>query len=378
MQVVPWKPNPYVPLYSACRAAPPADAVAQTLFKALWPYKPFAEYQRQSDTLRSKSVHELSAAEAEAYFVLLGLMEFQILDGLSQQDTAERRWAVLQSARAEGIAVAERFKDDSFVRCAYLEAELQLENSARRSREKSDKGRRAKARADFISFMESALRGEVRTDTYRDVLQSAIGQNYLDAGFELLPDISMAAPLFEAGAKHVCDAGANPTDDRYLSNWRRYAFMLNKLPINQQSEISQRLLIHLERTWGGKAAQSEAALEVYLHVLDFAGQTALEAGKTKDAVSTFERHLEVVQKLRRAAPDDPNHQTIEAFSYLLLGDAHIADRDTGAAAQAYDSAQGVFNAAGVDARGMLRAQDFPRAIQSRREALQKSARSQMR
>ena len=110
-------------------------------------------------------------------------------------------------------------------------------------------------------------------------------------------------------------------------------------------------------------------------MLDFAGQTALKAGRAKEAVSTFVRHLEVVQKLRRADPSDPNHQTNEALSYLLLGDAYMADRDAESARQAYDGAQGVFDSTGANARRMLRSQEFPRVIQLRREALQKKARN---
>jgi hypothetical protein len=361
---VPRSSTAYVPMYSTCRVVPPSDAAAQALFKALWPSKDFAEYKRQLDLLRAKPIEGLSAAEAEAYFLLLRNLEIQVL--IARGGTSESRRAVVLEGRQYGTPIAERFRDDSFVRCAFLGSEAWILNELP---DRFDGQARRKARDDYIAFIESALRGEVRTDTYRDLLQSTVGQYYLDSGFELLPDTTKAAPLFEAGARHVCDAASNPKDDRYLANWRRYAFMLQKLPLEQQLEITQRLLTHLEKTWGGKSARAAAALDVYLHVLSFAGESALAAKKGKDAVSIFVRHLEVVQELRRRDPHDPNHQVSEALGYLLVGDAYILDGDPAAAAPAYQSAQRVFKSSSASAKDMLKFQDFPDELESRRKAI---------
>jgi len=115
-------------MYSTCRAVPPGDAAAQALFKALltWPSKEFSEYKRQLDSLRAKPIDGLSAAEAEAYFLLLRRLEIQVL--MVRGGSAESRWAVVLEGRQHGIPIAQRFRDDSFVRCAFFDSEAWILN----------------------------------------------------------------------------------------------------------------------------------------------------------------------------------------------------------------------------------------------------------
>ncbi len=270
--------------------------------------------------------------------------------------------------RELGIPIAQRFRDESFVRCAFLASEERI-TSAYGLEERFSNGQREKARDDYRAFIESALRGKVRTDVYRDVLQSFAGHIYLDQGFELLPDTAKAAHLFETGARYILDAASNMTDERHLQNWTRYAFMLQKLSLPQQIEIANQLLVYMEDTWGGKSPRTPGALNVYLHLLDFAGEVSLAAKQGKDAVSIFGRHLEVVQELRGRDPHDPNHQVSEALGYLLVGDAHVLNGDAAAAALAYQHAQRAFESSSANAKDMLRFQKFPKELEIRHKAL---------
>lgn len=357
--------TPYVPLYSPCRAKPPNDAAAHRVFRSMWPQPSFVEFSRQLGLLRAKPVEMLSAAEAEAYFLLLGEIESRIIH---ERDASERVRATLLEGREHGIAIARRFSNDSFVRCAFLASEARIVK-ALGMRDRFSETERDKARDDYRAFMESALRGEVPTDMYRDVLQSWVGKSYFDRGFEALPDTDTAAPLFEVGAKHSFDAASNPTDKRYLANWSRYAFLLQKLPLAQRLEIGLRLLTYMEDTWGGKSARTAGALDVYIHLLNYVGKTSIAAKQGKAAVSIFRRQLEVMQELRRRDPRDPNHQVSEALGYLLFGDAHILDNNTGAAARAYDGAQSAFESSNALAKFMLVSQEFPEQLELRRKAL---------
>jgi len=331
----------------------------------MWPQPDFAEFSRQIEPLRSKPVEKLSPTEAEAYFVLLSQIASRVM---MERGKLERILAATLENRQHGALIAQRFRDESFVRCAFLASEARIANRVG-LQERFSQAERKKARDDYLAFIESALRGEVPTDTYRDVLQSYVGQSYFDRGFEVLPDTAKAAPLFEIGARHVFDAASNPTDERYLGNWRRYAGMLDDLPLPRQIEIANRLLTYMENTWGGKSARTPQALEVYLHLLDFAGQASLAAKQGKDAVSIFGRHLEVVQHLRRRDPGNPNHQVNEALGYLLVGDARALNGDAGGAARAYQDAQRVFESSNAAAKNMLRLQEFSKELSSRRRVL---------
>jgi hypothetical protein len=340
--------TPFVPLYSLCRAVPPDDPVAQVLYKSMGVTSTYAIMQRQLDTLLVKPVDGLSANEAEAYFLLL--IEVGSTFSFERHDL-EARGAALQSARERGRRIGTRFAQDSFVRCAHLASELFFANRASRDEHDADL---ARARDAYIPFLEAALLGDVPTTAYRDVLHSAVGQQYLNRGFALLPDTERAAVAFEAGARHLLDAASNPTDERYISNWERYAFMLGHLSDTQQLAIAQRLL---------------ARLEAHAHLLNVAGQAALGLRQGKDAVAIYNRQLDVALALRVRAPGDPNQQVQEVLVHMLLGDAHLLNGDRSAATRAYLDAQRTYEASNDAAQNMLRYQDFPKDLEGRRAAL---------
>lgn len=362
---IPEHSTEYVLLYSPCRAKPPDDPIALQLSEAMWPPRDFATLSGLFATLRSQPLMALSATEAEAYFLLLNQMESRTVQ---ERVLRERIGAAVLEGRQHGTAIAQRFHDESFVRCAFLASEWRIATSIGLENRFTE-SERNKARDDYHAFLESALRGEVRIDMYRDVLQSAVGGSYLDKGFEALPDRRKAAPLFEIGARYVLDAASNPTDQRYLGNQRRYVAMLRKLSLAQQIEITNRLLAHMESAWGGKSAHTTSALEVYLDLLAFGGEVSVEAQRGKDAASMYGRYLEVVLDLRRRDPGDPNHQVSEALGYLLAGDAHALNKDSRKAAEAYRAAQRAFEQSNATAKDMLEFQDFASELESRRKAL---------
>jgi hypothetical protein len=362
---IPKSSKPYVPLYSACRAKAPDDPVARALFDALkLRNSNFENFAKLLDPLRAKPAGALSAVEAEAYFTMLGRMVFLMTP---PAEAAERRGAVLFDARAHGAPIAKRFRDESFVRCAFLDSEARMSREALRSGRISEK-ERTRLIDEYIAFLEGALRGKVRTDTHRDELQSRLGQLYFDRGLDVLPDTAKAAPLFETGAKHVLDAASNPTQLEPI-NWKRYQFVLSKLPVEQQSEIAQRLLAHMEKTWGGQSAKTSAALETYANVLDFAGLISLATTNNKRAVALYDRYLQVMRELRRRDPQDPNRQVNETLAYLLLGDAHALSGDRQAAEQAYRDAERAFESSGKAAKDTLKFHDFAEELEARRKSL---------
>lgn len=293
--------TPFVPLYSLCRPVPPDDPVAQALFKSMWPASSYATMRRQLDALRARPVDGLSASEAEAYYLLL--IDVGSTFSYERHDLEARR-AALQVAREHGRHIGARFAQDGFVRCARLTSELFITSSASQDEHDPDQ---ARARDEYIPFVEAVLRGEVRTTAHRDVLDSAVGQQYLNRGFAALPDTERAAAAFEAGARHLLDAASNPTDERHISNWQRYAFMLGKLPEAQRLASANRLLTHLEKTWGGASARGTPALEAYTHLLDVAGQAALALRQGQEAVAIYARQMDVARAAGAGAgrPEPP-------------------------------------------------------------------------
>lgn len=362
---IPRPKQPYVPLYSACRAKPPNDEVARLVFQTQPQRSNVAVFERQLGALRGIPVDSLSATEAEAYFVLLRQIASE---AMVERGQLHRIRTIVLEGREHGAKIAARWNGDAFVRCAFLDSEAVVMREAGLN-ERFSVAERRKARDEYRSFLESVLRGEVRVEMYVDQIQSRVGQFYFDQAFEALPDVDAAGPLLETGAKYAFDAAANATDDRYPGEWRRYAFLLDKLPAARQLEISQRLLTHTERTWAGKSARSAGALEVYSYVLQSAGRLALDAKRGKDAVSIFTRQLEVAQELRRRDPADPNYQVEEALSYLVVGDAHVLAGDPKAAADAYDRAQRAHESANGSAKDMLKLQQFTEELASRRNRM---------
>lgn len=365
VQNIPWASSRYVPIYSGCRAKPPSDPISQSAFQAMWPSPSFATYNHLLAPIRKKTVESLSAVEAEAYFVLMQGMVLQISFEYAEGD---RIRTTVMNDRKRGFAIFKRFNDENFVRCAYLGSELSIMEEFTLQERFSD-AERNKARDDYISFVQKALRGEVRSDSYRDVQEYKIGQLYLDQGFDRLPDSDAAAPLFELGSHYLLLAASHPTDNRYISNWDRYAAMLQKLPLKLRYEIGNRLITYVENSRVAKSDQQQISLEVYLHVLNFVGHTALEAKQTKKAVSFFKRQLEIVKELRHKDAEDPNLQVKEAIGFLIIGEAYVLNGERAEAAQAYANAQRSFEAASRDAKEMLNFHDFRNELSERRKEL---------
>jgi hypothetical protein len=363
--LVPQSSTPYIHPFSLCRDRPPDDPTARTFFDTLQNNRTFAAFLEQLESLRAQPAENLSAAEAETYFLLLSQLAFRLGTDALDVDDGD---AVVLAGREHGQDVAARFGDDDFVRCAWLWSENFLMNNYR-FEDRFTNNERLRAREAYLAFLESALAGEVDTETSTGYLHSAVGQMYLDIGFDLLPRKDRAAPLFETGARHLLDAGASVPDPRYISDWMRYLFMLEKLSLRQQREITQRLLEHVETSWGGKPDLTTTELNVYAHILAVAGGSALNARDGSAAVAIFERNLKANQALRQRDPLDANAEVGEALCYLSLGDAHTLLRDLAAAARAYDEALRAFESASADGRDMLEFQEFPAGIEARRRSL---------
>jgi hypothetical protein len=360
--LVPQSSTPYIYPFSSCRDRPPDDPAARKFFDTLQNDHTFARFLEQLESLRAQPAEDLSAAEAETYFLLLGRVAFLLSADAVDGD------ALVLAGREHGQDIAARFGDDSFVRCAWLWSENLLMNNYR-FEDRFRNSERVAVRDAYLTFLESALAGEVRTERSPSSLHGAVGEMYLDKGFDLLPRTDRAAPFFETGARHLLDAAASAPDHRYLGDYTRYLFMLEKLPPKQQREITQRLLEHVETSWGGKPDLTTKELEVYAHILAVAGGSALNAREGSAAVAIFERNVRTQQALRQRDPLDANAEVGAALSYLSLGDSYALLRDTAAAARAYDEALRAFEAASADARDMLDFQEFSAGIEARRESL---------
>jgi hypothetical protein len=360
--LVPQSSTSYIHRFSSCRDRPPDDQVARTFFDTLQNDRTHAAFLEQLESLRAQPAENLSAAEAETYFLLLGRVAFLLSADAIDED------ALVLAGREHGQDIAARFSDDGFVRCAWLWSENLLMNNYRFEDRFRDNERVA-TRDAYLALLERALAGEVRTETSPSSLHGAVGEMYLDKGFDLLPRTDRAAPFFETGARHLLDAAASAPDHRYLNDYTRYLFMLEKLPLKRQREITQRLLEHVETSWGGKPDLTTKELEVYAHILAVAGGSALTAREGSAAVAIFERNLKASQALRQRDPLDANAEVSVALSYLNLGDSYGLLRDTAAAARAYDAALRAFESASADARDMLDFQEFSAAIAARRESV---------
>lgn len=363
---------PYVELYSPCRAAPPNNPAAQEFFRTVQTYRPsFDEYQRQLDSLDSRALDSLSAIDAEVYWLLIGALagrltgEDTLADG-DHVDTVIKR-------RARGLRIAERFRDSSFVRCAKLASDVSLMGNYLLRKRFSDK-KRETATDQYMSLLESALSGRIETDTYPSVLHYIVGQLYLNRGFQFLPDVDRAAPLFEVGGRHLLDAASNPKDERYIGNWKRYAFALKKLSMPLQIDAVRRLLAYVESSWGGKSEPTRSELDTYRHLLRVAGNIAFSERIAEDAVSISERHLKVVQQLRRRDPQNANYEVDEALGYVLVGDAHVLVGDAKSADRAYQDAFQVYESSGASAKDMLLLQNFRSELDARRKSVPTSTR----
>jgi nucleotide-binding universal stress UspA family protein len=362
--LVPQSSTPYIHPFSTCRDRPPDDPAARAFFDSLQNDRAYAAFLEQLESLRAQPAANLSAAEAETYFLLLLQVGFRLSADASDADGD----AVVLAGREHGLDIAARFGDDSFVRCAWLLSENFVMNYYRFEDRFRDSERVA-AREAYLAFLESALAGEVRTETSPSRLHSAVGEMYLDKGFDVLPRTDRAAPLFETGARHLLDAAASAPDYRYLNDYTRYLFMLEKLPLRKQREITQRLLEHVETSWGGKPELTTKELEVYAHILAVAGGSALSAREGSAAVAIFERNVRAQLALRQRDPLDANAEVGAALTYLNLGDSYALLRDTAAAARAYEEAQRVFESASATARDMLDFQEFSVGVAARRESL---------
>ena len=354
-------------LYSPCRDRPPDDPVAQRLFEAMQRSRNFDELQEQLDALNSKPRDNLNAIEAEAYLLLVpGLInalntERFALDGTDVE-------AILQAGK-HSRDIAAPFADNSFVRCAYLYSEVRMVNDFPFNRHFSD-GERTLARDNYRQFMESAIAGDVTTDTAPYRLHYAVGQLYLDTGYKLLPNKDKAAPLFEAGAMHLLDAASSATDEAYINNWKNYRHMLEKLPLAHQDEIAHRLLTHLEQqNGGGTRALTTAESRAYVSVLKFAGSVSIERKNGSEAVTILQKYLQAIQQPRQRAPDNSNYKVAEAHAYLSLGDALLLVKDRDEALRAYRSAAEVFESSSGTAREVLSFQEFPDELAARLKSL---------
>lgn len=138
--------------------------------------------------------------------------------------------ATLAAGRAHGQRLAQDIGNDGFARCAWLSAEVgtSFSHQVRKTRSASEL---ARARDEYIAFLENVLAGRVRVEKSAYQLHSVVGQLYLDKGFALLPESAKAALPFEAGAHHLLQAASGFEDERHIELWERYSFMLNKLPI---------------------------------------------------------------------------------------------------------------------------------------------------
>jgi hypothetical protein len=363
--------TPYVPLFSTCRAVPPNDPGAQALFREMQEPADFAVLQKQLDALSSRPVEDLTAIDAEVFFLVLRQMLHQIT--VEDPTFAPQHVSRVMEGRKDGRRIIARFQEDSFVRCAQITSESWFMNNLRLRQRFSDK-ERASVRDEFMVFLERAVNGEARTDTFPADLHYTLGQLYLDKGFELLPSADRAAPLFEKGAVHLLDAAADPIEERYIDNWTRYAFMLEKLPLARQHKLAGQLLSHVEQTWGSKPDATARELRTYLHVLDLAGSVSLASKTGEDARTIYGKYLEIVQRLRQKQPRNPNLEVNLALGYRCLGDAHVMVHDAEAAGRAYRDASATFESASADAKEMLDFQDFRTSLTQRRNSLPASAR----
>lgn len=369
---VPRPATPYVTLYSPCRETPPDDPQAREFHQLVTRGDSLPELLRLLDRLRLLPVERLTAIEAEIHLLLPRQIEFQMSLDAARGD-ARGAWvtAPILDARERGRVIAQRFRDDSLVRCAWLSTELWLANSASmRTRFSADE--RDAARTEFAEFIEGALEGRVRTEASPYLLHDTVGQIDLDLGYTRLQRANAqveAARWIETGAGHLLRAAALARDERHVKNWTRYEFMLRKLPLARQHDISQRLVAQADAGWARQAEDSPAVASTYLHLLSTAGAIALAHGKPREAVSIHERHLKLVQELRRREPDDPNHEVNEALGHLQLGDARKAAGDRAAAAQAYRQAERAEASASADARLLLKEQDFAEELARRRKSM---------
>lgn len=358
--------SPYVQLYSPCRENAPDDPLAQDYFQMLQNSGDFAQFQGLLARLSQKPIASLTPVEGELYFALLSRMDFEL--SLYPQEDPRSGRAAIADARENGVRIASFFRDDSFVRCAWLASELALSSRSwhhvRFSERKHDAAKR-----EYLAFLESALSGHVRTEMPMYLLHYSVGQHYLDEGFANLPNTERAASFFESGARHLVDAAASATDGRYVDNWQRYAFMLNKLPLRQQRAISLRLLTYVESPHTEDLKSSAAALTTYLHLLNVAGSIAFTSEDGEGAVSIYQRYLRTAQQLRQQDPDNPNYEVEEALGDMLLGDAHALLGSRPAAAEAYRAAERLLGSASPDAREMLTFQGFPDNLKTRIDAV---------
>ncbi len=364
--------TPYVELYSPCRAAPPNNPAAQEFFRTIQTYRPsFDEYQRQLDSLDSRALDSFSAIDAELYWLLIGALAGRLTGEDTSADGAHVD--TVMKRRARGLRIAERFRDSTYVRCAKLASDVLLMGNYL-IRKRFGNEERETITDQYMALLESALSGMIETDTYPSVLHYIVGQLYLNMGFRLLPNVDRAAPLFEAGGRHLLDAASNPKDRRYIDNWKRYAFALKKLPMPLQIEAVRRLLDHVEVSWGGKSEPTLSELDTYRHLLRLAGNIAFSERIGEDAVSISARHLEIVQQLRRRDPQNANYEVDEALGYVLVGDAHMLVGDAKSADRAYQDAFQVYESSGASAKEMLLFQNFRHELDARRKSIPMSAR----
>ncbi|MGH8251085.1 MAG: hypothetical protein ACREVI_10400 [Steroidobacteraceae bacterium] len=355
-------PDPYVRPYSPCRASPPDDAAAQALYQSMKAMESFDPLRALLDKLQSLPATEVTAHQVEAYLLLLPEILFLLdIDGL--EETAPQLTAVLDG-RDRGRVLAERFIDNSFVRCAALYSELAIFNHDLSGERFSDRDRSA-ARDAFLAFMEEAARGQHATDTHPSAVLYAAGQLHLDKGFDALPNREKAASHFETGARFLLDAAANPADERHIDNWTRYAFMLEKLPLARRQDIAGRLLAYVEQSWGAKSQLTVPELRTYGQLLGLNGGIALARRNGEHAVSIYGRYVDIVGRLRRSEPRNPNHEVSESQGYLSFGDAHLLARDAGNAARAFRVASDSYASASADAREMLDFGEFSAAVAER-------------
>jgi hypothetical protein len=356
--------GPYVPLYSPCRDRAPDDPAAQRFQQAVRTSQPYEAFADQLEALEQQPPAQWRPVDAELWFLLLRQMEFQL--GFEPRDRLARQARIL-AGLAQGQGLVQRHGGDAAVRCAHLATTLWLSRSQRLGEHFSD-AQRSSAREAYLSFLEGARRGAPAVEVRPYLMDFTLGQLLLDQGFGLLPDGVAAAPWFERGAAHLLDAAAAPDDERYISNWQRYAFMLAKLAPAQQQGIVGRLLDRYEALWLSPTRPPATAWAPYVHLLDFGGRAALDSARGHDAVELYRRHAAALRRLRQLEPDDPNHVGNAALGQLLLGDAQTLTGDLAAAARAYDEAARVYGGADAVSRDLLDRQDFAIELAARTAA----------
>ena len=354
--------SPYLQIYSPCRERPPEHTLAREYFEVLnGPESADLEpLQSLTGQLRAIPPEKISALDAELYLVLVDRMDY-LLDKqrrdlemrLRHEPVSKTGLAFLKGARGMASGIAKRFEQDVFVRCAWL--------GIRKDRE---------ARLELVALQEDALRGTVQIAMPAYRIHYRFGQMYLDRGFKLLPHTEKAGEQFELGARHLLDAATDATDRRYADNWKRYSFMLGKLPAEQRLAISRRLLTYLESTRKLDSQASAPALGVYLYVLDDAADAALASKERQSVVSIYEKYLSAARQLRALDPQAANSQVNEISGELLLGDALSEAGDRPDAVQHYREAERLLRSASSEAVEILEFQSLPETLKNRLERLQ--------